>query len=78
MQLHVFVFDEEFKFLRGLGTRIDLSQFYEPELSITHACFVHGSDEILFVDTSASVRILPLSTLQFKYSPTFLPMFLSR
>ena len=64
MQLHVFIFDDEFKSLRGLGTAIDLSPFYDMEVSIVHACFVHGSEEILFVDSSAQARIFSLITLQ--------------
>jgi hypothetical protein len=69
MQLHIFVFDEELKSLRGLGTAIDLLPFYNPGASIVHACFVHGSEEILFVDSSAQARIFSLITLQPKYFP---------
>src|SRR6266702_4441783 len=68
MQLHIFVFDEELKSLRGLGTPIDLLPFYNPGVSITQACFVHGSEEILFIDTNAQARIFSLITLQPKYS----------
>ena len=67
MQLHIFVFDEEFKSLRGLGTAIDLRPFYNSGVSIVRACFVHGSEEILFVDSSAQARIFSLITLQPKY-----------
>ena len=72
MQLHMFLFDEEFKFLRGLGTRISLLQFYDPSVSITHVCFVHGKEEIVLLDTSVSARIFSLTTLQPKYSQFFL------
>jgi hypothetical protein len=71
MQLHMFVFDEEFKSLRGLGTPFDLLPFYIPEVSITHACFVHGSEEILLIDSSAQARAFSLITLQPKYSRPF-------
>ena len=67
MQLHIFVFDEELKSLRGLGTPIDLIPFYNTGVSIKHACFVHGSEEILFIDDSAQARIFSLITLQPKY-----------
>ena len=67
MQLHIFVFDEELKSLRGLGTAIDLLPFYNTGVSIVHACFVHGSEEILFVDSSGQARIFSLITLQPKY-----------
>ena len=77
MQLHIFVFDEELKSLRGLGTAIDLLPFYNTGVSIIHACFVHGSEEILFVDSSAQARIFSLITLQPKYYPLFLFFFFS-
>ena len=67
MQLHVFVFDEELKSIRGLGTAINLKPFYNTGVSIIHACFVHGSEEILLVDSSAQARIFSLITLQPKY-----------
>ncbi|KAF8270139.1 hypothetical protein EI94DRAFT_1572222, partial [Lactarius quietus] len=73
MQLHIFVFDEELKSLRGLGTAIDLMPFYNPGVSITHACFVHGSEEILFVDSNAQARIFSLITLQPKPASLRLP-----
>ena len=71
MQLHVFVFDEELKSLRGLGTAIDLRPFYNTGVSIVHACFVHGSEEILFVDSTAQAKIFSLITLQPKYLRLF-------
>lgn len=67
MQLHIFVFDEELKSLRGLGTVIDLLPFYDTGVSIVHACFIHGREEILFVDSSAQARIFSLITLRPKY-----------
>ncbi|KAN0134234.1 hypothetical protein V8E53_008006 [Lactarius tabidus] len=72
MQLHIFVFDEELKYLWGLGAPIDLSPCYNPGVSITHMCFVHGREEILFVDSSAQARIFSLITQQLK--PTFLQL----
>jgi len=76
MQLHMFVFDEEFKSLRGLGTPFDLLRFYIPGVSITHACFVHGSEEILLIDTNAQARVFSLITLQPKYLRPSLSSFL--
>ena len=70
MQLHIFVFDEELKSLRGQGTPIDLLPFYNPGVSIVHACFVHGTEEILFVDSDAQARVFSLITLQPKYHPS--------
>src|SRR6266850_984558 len=67
MQIHVFVFDEELKSLRGQGIPIELLRFYNPGVSIIHACFVHGREEILFVDSDAQARIFSLISLQPKY-----------
>ena len=74
MQLHLFVFDEELKSLQpeGLDTTIDLHLFYNTGVSILHVCFVHGSEEILFVDSSAQAKIFSLITLQPKYLRLFL------
>jgi len=73
MQLHMFQFDEELKSLRGFGAPIDLLQFYNAGVSITHACFVHGSEEILFVDSSAQARVFSLITRQPKHAYLQLP-----
>ena len=77
MRLHVFVFDEELKSLRGLEAPIDLSPFYSPGVSITQACFVHGSEDILFIDSSAQARVFSLITLQPRYSRSLLSSLLS-
>jgi hypothetical protein len=71
MQVHIFAFDEELISLRGLGPPIDLSPFYDPGVSITHTCFIHRGEEILFVDSSAQARIFSLITLLPKYSRPF-------
>ncbi|KAH9023379.1 hypothetical protein EDB85DRAFT_2277891 [Lactarius pseudohatsudake] len=68
MELHIFVFDEELKSLRGLGAPIDLSPFYNSGASIVHACFVHKSEEILFVDSNAQATIFSLVTLRPEYT----------
>ena len=71
MQFYVFAFDKELKSLRGIGTPIDLRPFYNTGVSIVHACFVHGSEEILFVDSSTHARIFSLITLRPMYFQTF-------
>jgi hypothetical protein len=75
MRLHIFVFDEELKSLKGQGAPIDLLPFYSSGVSIVHACFVHGSEEILFVGSDAQARIFSLITMQLKYDPLFLPFY---
>jgi len=71
MQLHIFVFDEELKSLRGRGIPIDLFPFYNSGVSIVHACFVHGTEDILLVDSDARARVFSLITLQPKYYPLY-------
>ena len=76
MQLHMFQFDEELKVLRELGAPFDLMPFYTQGVSITHTCFVHGSGDILFIDSSAQARIFSLITLRPKYTRSLLSSFL--
>ncbi|KAF8270147.1 hypothetical protein EI94DRAFT_1723596, partial [Lactarius quietus] len=73
MQLHIFVFDPERGSLRGMGSTIDLLPFYNYGESIVHACFVHGREEILFVDSTAQARIFSLIMLQPKPASVQLP-----
>ena len=70
MQLHMFQFDEELKSVRGFGAPIELLSFYNagPGVSITHACFVHGNEEIVFVDSDAQARVFSLITRQLRYT----------
>ena len=67
MQLHIFAFENEGGSLQGMGSAIDLLPFYNNGESIVHACFVHGREEILFVDSSAQARIFSWTMLQPKY-----------
>jgi hypothetical protein len=67
----MFVFDKEFKSSRGLGTQLELLPLYAAGVSITHLCFVHGSEEILFIDSSAQARLFSLTTLMPKYLRLF-------
>lgn len=71
MQLHIFAFEDERGSLRGMGSAVDLLPFYNNGESIIHACFVHGREEILFVDSTAQARIFSLTMLQPKYIPFF-------
>ncbi|KAH9005511.1 hypothetical protein EDB86DRAFT_2795794, partial [Lactarius hatsudake] len=73
MQLHVFALGDEHRSLQGMGSAIDLLPFYSNGESIVHACFVHGRDEILLVDSSAQARILSLTMLQPKPATLQLP-----
>ncbi len=71
MKLHIFAFEDERGSLRGVGSAIDLLPFYNNRESIVHACFVHGREEILFVDSSAQARIFSLTMQQPKYMRLF-------
>ncbi|KAH9059752.1 hypothetical protein EDB87DRAFT_1790917 [Lactarius vividus] len=73
VQLHIFAFDAERGTLRGVGSAIDLRPFYNNGESILHACFVHGREEILFLDSSAQARIFSLTMLQPKPASLKLP-----
>ena len=71
MLLQMFQFDEELKYLRGFGEKIDLSRFYHEGVSITHASFVHGKEEILFIGSNTQAMIFSLITLQPRYTLSF-------
>ncbi|KAH9029443.1 hypothetical protein EDB85DRAFT_1532081 [Lactarius pseudohatsudake] len=73
MQLYIFALGDERGSLRGMGSAIDLLPFYSNGESIAHACFVHGRDEILLVDSGAQARIFSLTMLQPKPATLQLP-----
>lgn len=67
--LHVFVFDERYTFLRGFGSAINLSPYYEGATRISQMTFVSGeNEELVFIDNSPSARIFSLTSQQFRYS----------
>ncbi|KAI0302831.1 hypothetical protein B0F90DRAFT_1809754 [Multifurca ochricompacta] len=74
LQLHMFVFDETFKALRGQGSTVNLTPWYgQPGVSILQAAFVCGTEEIVLVDSSAQARIFSFVTLQFRPASLQLP-----
>ena len=67
LQLHLFIFDESFRTLQAQGGAINLTPWYsQTELSILHAAFICGNEEIVLVDSSAQARIFSFVTLQFR------------
>ena len=64
--LHIFLHDDTRGF-QALGSATNLYPWYGDGLSIHHACFVSGSEELLLVDSQARARIFSLVTLQFRY-----------
>lgn len=66
-QIHVFVFDESYKTLTGLGTVVELGAWYTPEAVISHIAFRGGAqEELLIVDGGTRARVLSLTTQQFR------------
>ncbi|KAI5998937.1 hypothetical protein F5J12DRAFT_724706, partial [Pisolithus orientalis] len=63
--LHIFVYDDTRGF-QALGSSINLNAWYNEGISIRHACFVSGSEELLLVDSQAQARVYSLVTMQFR------------
>ncbi|KAG1768958.1 hypothetical protein EDD22DRAFT_843764 [Suillus occidentalis] len=51
---------------KASGSAINLTQWYTEGTSISHACFICGSEELLLVDTFAQARVYSLTTMQFR------------
>ncbi|KAK7025055.1 VWFA domain-containing protein [Favolaschia claudopus] len=66
MLLHIYQFDETFSTLQAWGNILDFRPWYTAGTFITRSCFVCGSEEILFVDTSGQARIFSLISQQFR------------
>ncbi|EED81269.1 predicted protein [Postia placenta Mad-698-R] len=66
VELHIFVFDENYTTLKGLGSAVKLNPWYDNAVTITHATFVCGSEELALVDDRARVRIFSIVTQQFR------------
>ncbi|KAG1838821.1 hypothetical protein DFJ58DRAFT_860833 [Suillus subalutaceus] len=63
--LHIFVHYSTRDF-QASGSAINLTQWYGERVSIIHACFICGSEELLLVDSLAQARIYSLTTMQFR------------
>ncbi|KAL4067444.1 hypothetical protein V8B97DRAFT_1873723 [Scleroderma yunnanense] len=63
--LHIFVYVDHRGF-QAQGSSISLNGWYSKGISIRHACFVSGSEEILLVDSQSQARIFSLVTMQFR------------
>lgn len=75
LHLHIFVFDETFKTLQGQGSGINLAPWYSQaaETSFTHIAFVCGTEELVFVDSTAQARIFSSVSMQFRPASLQLP-----
>ena len=69
--LHIFVYDDTRGF-QAQGSSINLTPWYNEGVSIRHACFVSGSEELLLVDSQNLARIFSLVTMQFRLVVYFL------
>jgi len=67
LQLHIFIFDEQYNQLQSWASGIDLVAWYSPGVLITAMCFVHGSEELLLIGTDLVARVYSLLTQQFRY-----------
>ncbi|KAJ7231899.1 hypothetical protein B0H12DRAFT_204922 [Mycena haematopus] len=65
-QLYIYVFDETFSSLEAWGSILDLKPWYSAGTFVAQSCFVCGSEEILFIDTSGQARVFSLITQQFR------------
>jgi hypothetical protein len=75
LQLHVFVFDENFKTLQGRGGAINLANWYSQQgISILQMTSVCGSEEVALVDSSAQVRVFSFVTVQFRFVSSILDL----
>ncbi|KAJ7781844.1 hypothetical protein DFH07DRAFT_389440 [Mycena maculata] len=72
LSFHIYGFDESFTTLQPIHV-LDLTSWFSPGLSITQACFVPGSEEILVIDSGNVARIYSLVPQQFRPATLALP-----
>ncbi|KAK0489058.1 hypothetical protein IW261DRAFT_1602879 [Armillaria novae-zelandiae] len=72
-KLYLFAVDETHCTIQGWGSPISLAPWYASQsVTISHACFVCGSEEILLIDNGCQARVFSLITQQFR--PATLPL----
>ncbi|TCD67573.1 hypothetical protein EIP91_012270 [Steccherinum ochraceum] len=65
--LHLFLFDEKYSTLQGLGTPVELSVWWDGHSKLTHMAFVCGQgEELVMVDNNGLARTYSLTTMQFR------------
>ncbi|KAJ7504160.1 hypothetical protein B0H11DRAFT_1709774, partial [Mycena galericulata] len=72
LKFYLYGFDETFSALQSIDV-VNLTRWYASGVSITHACFVAGSQEILVVDSTNMARIYSLVPQQFRPASLRLP-----
>ncbi|EIN14302.1 hypothetical protein PUNSTDRAFT_41556 [Punctularia strigosozonata HHB-11173 SS5] len=73
LNLHIFIFDDKYTSLQGVGSMIKLQPWFDETTSISHMVYVLGSEELLFIDGLARARIFSLVTQQFRPASVQLP-----
>jgi hypothetical protein len=69
------MFDERFTALRGYGSAVNLTAWYESATTIKHMTFAGGStEELLFIDEHNHARLFSLITGQFRSVPGIPPL----
>ncbi|KAJ7809088.1 hypothetical protein B0H14DRAFT_2867919 [Mycena olivaceomarginata] len=71
-QLHLYVFDDNYGGPQSAAP-VDLTESYAAGGTITHACFVLGSEEILLIDSRNMARVYSLLPRQFRPATLALP-----
>lgn len=67
LQLHIFIFDEQYNQLQSWASGADLVSWYNPGVSITAMCIVQGSEELLLIGTDLVAKVYSLLTQQFRF-----------
>lgn len=66
IQLHSFVFDENYTQLQGQGSTINLRPWYTEIPKFHNMLFVAGTDDLALVEDTGNVRIFSLVTQMFR------------
>ncbi|TFK93593.1 hypothetical protein K466DRAFT_91996 [Polyporus arcularius HHB13444] len=64
--LHTFTFDQNYTSLRGMGSHVNLSTWYDSPVTMKHMEFISATEELLFVDDLSRARIFSLVSRQFR------------
>ncbi|KXN92377.1 hypothetical protein AN958_06995 [Leucoagaricus sp. SymC.cos] len=64
--LYVFLFDEHYGTLQSWATPFDLVPWYNNQETVTHICFVTGTEDLLLVDSANRARIYSIVSQRFR------------
>lgn len=60
------MFDEHFGTLQSWASPYELADWYNNQETVTHICFVTGSEDILLVDSRNQARIYSIVSQRFR------------